>query len=146
MARKISSQSVETAGQIHSAAIHLLRKLRREDDASGLSAPRLSALSVIVFSGPIALGDLAAAEQVRPPTMTRIVDALAAQALITRIRNPQDRRSVQIAATRSGRTLLHAGRERRVHALAAQIALLSAREQKLLRDAADTLKKLIASI
>ena len=67
------------ADVLHSAAIHLLRKLRREDAASGLNAPRLSALSVVVFAGPVTLGELAGAEQVRPPTMTRIVDALAEQ-------------------------------------------------------------------
>jgi len=60
------------ADQLHSAAIHLLRQLRKEDDTSGLSAPRLSALSVVVFGGPLTLGALARAEQVRPPTMTRI--------------------------------------------------------------------------
>ena len=51
------------ADRLHSTAIHLLRRLRVEDDASGLTAPRLSALSVIVFGGPLTLGELAAAEQ-----------------------------------------------------------------------------------
>ncbi len=51
--------SRELADRLHSAAIHLLRRLRREDDASGLPAPQLSALSVIVFGGPIAIGALA---------------------------------------------------------------------------------------
>jgi hypothetical protein len=65
------------ADRVHSAAIHLLRRLRREDDRWGLSAPRLSALSVLVFGGrALTLGELAAAEQVRPPTMTRLVSAL----------------------------------------------------------------------
>src|SRR6185295_4232056 len=69
------------ADALHSAAIHLLRTLRREDDASGLSAPRLSALSVVVFGGPLSLAGLAAAEQVKPPTMSRIVDALVERGL-----------------------------------------------------------------
>ena len=64
------------ADRLHSAAIHLLRRLRREDDASGQSAPRLSALSVLVFGGPQTIGALAAAEQVRVPTMSRVVAAL----------------------------------------------------------------------
>src|ERR1700722_9209081 len=102
MARKKSDNSQEIADRIHSAAIHLLRKLRREDDASGFSAPRLSALSVVVFAGPVSLGELAAAEQVRPPTMTRIVDALARQGLVTRRKNARDGRSIQIAATVEG--------------------------------------------
>jgi DNA-binding MarR family transcriptional regulator len=146
MARKKSDNSQEIADRIHSAAIHLLRKLRREDDASGLSAPRLSALSVVVFAGPVSLGELAAAEQVRPPTMTRIVDALARQGLVTRRKNARDGRSIQIAATVEGRQLLFEGRERRVRALAKQIADLSADERAILDDAVDTLRKVISAI
>lgn len=86
MTKKISRESQDLADQIHSVSIHLLRKLRREDRGSGLSAPRLSALSVIVFAGPVTLGALATAEQVRPPTMTRIVNALEAQDLVTRVK------------------------------------------------------------
>ncbi|MDQ3996553.1 MAG: hypothetical protein M3303_05995, partial [Gemmatimonadota bacterium] len=70
--------ATELADRLHSAAIHLLRRLRREDARTGLSGPRLSALSVVVFAGPLTLGELAAAEQVRPPTMTRLVRALEA--------------------------------------------------------------------
>jgi DNA-binding MarR family transcriptional regulator len=146
MARKNFDNSQEIADRIHSAAIHLLRKLRREDDASGLNAPRLSALSVIVFAGPVTLGDLAAAEQVRPPTMTRIVGALATQGLVTRRKSANDGRSVQIAATAAGRKLLFEGRERRVRALSTQIAALSATERAALSEAVETLKKVIAAI
>ena len=74
--RSRKAEPAELADQLHSAAIHLLRQLRKEDDASGLSAPRLSALSVVVFGGPVTLGQLARAEQVRPPTMTKIVTGL----------------------------------------------------------------------
>src|SRR5688572_17075132 len=81
-----------TADRLHSAAIHLLRRLRREDAKTGLSAPRLSALSVVVFAGPLTLGELAAAEQVRPPTMTRLVSALEAEGLVTRETDPDDGR------------------------------------------------------
>ena len=89
----------EVAGRLHSTAIRLLRTLRREDDGSGLSAPRLSALSVVVFAGPLSLAELAAAEQVQPPTMSRIVDALVERGLVTREAKPGDRRSVEISAT-----------------------------------------------
>src|SRR5271170_3531732 len=114
MKNKLSVNSYQLAGQLHSAAIHLLRKLRREDDISGLNAPRLSALSVIVFGGPLSLGDLAAAEQVRPPTMTRIVNALADQGLVIKKQNANDGRSTLLIATPAGKKLLMAGRERRV--------------------------------
>src|SRR6516165_5444884 len=98
MAREISPNAQELADHLHSAAIHLLRRLRRKDDPTGLNAPRLSALSVIVFAGPITLGDLARAEQVRPPTMTRIVDALLALGLAVKEPHPEDRRSTLISA------------------------------------------------
>src|SRR3954470_24959780 len=102
------------ADRLHSAAIHLLRRLRREDDASGLGAPRLSALSVVVFGGPIAVGALAAGEQVRVPTMSRLVASLEGDGLVRRIPDPADRRVVRIEATEAGRALLFAGRARRV--------------------------------
>lgn len=146
MSTQISEESQILADQLHSAAIHLLRKLRREDAASGLNAPRLSALSVVVFAGPVSLGDLAGAEQVRPPTMTRIVDALAEQGLVVKKRNAKDGRSTLIHATTSGKKLLMQGRERRVRALAAQIAALNAGDREALGDAAEIMRRVIAAI
>ena len=87
---------------LHSTAIRLLRSVRRVDESSGLTAPRLSALSVIVFNGPITLGKLAEAEQVRPPTMTRIVNALVQKALVVKAQDPADGRVILISATTSG--------------------------------------------
>jgi DNA-binding MarR family transcriptional regulator len=143
MANKSSIDAQRLADQLHSAAIHLLRKLRREDAESGLSAPRLSALSVIVFAGPVTLGDLAAAEQVRPPTMTRIVDALAEKGLAIRRRNAKDGRSTLITATAAGKKLLLEGRERRVRALARQIATLSTEDQAAIKRTAEILRQVI---
>lgn len=146
MANKISTDSQIIADQIHSEAIHLLRKLRREDAAGGLNAPRLSALSVIVFAGPVTLGDLAAAEQVRPPTMTRIVDALEEQKLVTRKRNEADGRSTQITATPAGRKLLMLGCARRVRPLAEHIAALAPADRAKIKDAVEILNQVIAAI
>ena len=131
-----------TADRLHSAAIHLLRRLRRVDDASGLTAPRLSALSVLVFGGPTTLGALAAAEQVRPPTMTRLVAALERLGLATRAPDPTDGRAVVVSATARGRRLLEEGRGRRVAALAARVAALPARERAALADALPVLEAL----
>src|SRR5690349_19544850 len=121
-ARKAATMTTDdpavVADRLHSAAIHLLRRLRREDDASGLSAPRLSALSVVVFGGPTTLGALAAAEQVRPPTMTRVVQSLEHDGLVKRESVEGDARSVLITATPRGVRLLREGRARRVKRLA----------------------------
>ena len=122
----------EIATRLHSASIGLLRSLRRADDDSGLSAPRLSALSVIVFAGPLSLHALASAEQVRPPTMSRIVDALVEAGLVTRETRAEDRRSVSIAATEQGVKLMEAGRDRRVRLLAGRLTALADSEIRAL--------------
>ncbi len=117
------------ADQLHSAAIGLLRQLRREDDAIGITAPRLSALSVVVFAGPLTLGQLAAAEQVKPPTMTRIVTGLEEDGLVERREDASDGRLTQIHATAKGRRILHAGRAQRVRTLAAAVECLDRRHR-----------------
>jgi DNA-binding MarR family transcriptional regulator len=140
------TNSQNIADQLHSAAIHLLRTLRKEDEGSGLNAPRLSALSVIVFGGPVTLGDLAAAEQVRPPTMTRIVNALEEKGLVLKKQNANDGRSTLLSATSTGKKLLMEGRARRVRALAKQIAGLTHEQRSALQEAAEILKEVVRTI
>ena len=135
MSKRRSSDSEEIAEGLHSVAIRLLRRLRKQDESSGLNAPRLSALSVIVFGGQITLRDLAAAEQVRPPTMTRIVNALVEQGLVMRKPNAEDGRSVLLSATVAGKRLLVAGRRRRVRSLTGEIERLSERERGVVAEA-----------
>jgi DNA-binding MarR family transcriptional regulator len=143
-ARPAASRPAEQlADRLHSAAIHLLRRLRREDDATGLSAPRLSALSVVVFAGPLTLGELAAAEQVRPPTMSRLVSALEARGLVTREMDTRDRRLTRIRATAKGKALLARGRARRVGVLARQLRALSPRQLATLDRAVAVLERVI---
>lgn len=131
-----------TAEQLHSAAIHLLRRLRVEDRATGLTGPRASALSVIVFGGPITMTALAAAEQVRPPSMTRLVQELARDGLVEVVPDPEDGRVRRILATARGRTLLEEGRDRRVARLTEALASLRPRERRLLGTAAELLERL----
>jgi len=133
----------DVAARLHSSAIRLLRAMRREDDGSGLSAPRLSALSVIVFGGPMSLAELAAAEQVRPPTMSRIVEALVGLGLVTRVAKPGDRRSVEIAATADGVQLLEAGRERRVRALVGRLGKLADSERRALARGVEIMERVV---
>jgi len=139
----VQDDAERTADRLHSAAIHLLRRLRREDAQSGLSAPRLSALSVLVFGGPLTLGELANAEQVRPPTMTRLVTALEADGLVTREPDASDGRVTRIRATPNGRTLLLRGRARRVAALTAEVRALAPDEREVLDAAVTVLEGVI---
>ena len=131
---------IQIADRLHSAAIHLLRNIRASDSESGLSPARLSALSVLVFGGPVTIGGLAAAEQVRPPTMTRLVDGLVHDGLASREAHT-DRRSCVVRATGKGTKLLHAARRRRVARLARGINLLKAEERAALGRAAPILER-----
>ena len=135
----------ELADQLHSAAIHLLRLLRKEDDASGLSAPRLSALSVVVFGGPVTLGQLARAEQVRPPTMTKIVTGLENDGLVNRKADAHDGRLTRIVATARGQRILVEGRARRVKSLTQAVERLNEAELAQLDSGIQVFRKLIAA-
>jgi DNA-binding MarR family transcriptional regulator len=125
----------DLADRLHSTAIHLLRQVRVQDSATGLAPARLSALSVLVFGGAMSLNQLAQAEQVRPPTMSRIVDALESDGLARRTVNPEDRRAVVIEATERGTAILWRGRKRRVKFLARHLSRLSEEERKKIGDA-----------
>jgi DNA-binding MarR family transcriptional regulator len=116
------------ADRLHSAALHLLRRLRTEDDALGVSPPRLSALSVVVFAGPIGIGALATTEGVAAPTMSRLVDGLERDGLVRRAPDPDDARGVLVRSTAKGRRVLMTGRRHRVAALARGLASLNSEE------------------
>jgi DNA-binding MarR family transcriptional regulator len=135
------SSQTELADRLHSAAIHVLRRVAREDSASGLGGPALSALSVVVFGGPLSLGKLAEAEQVRPPTMTRTVQGLEAAGLVEREPDERDGRIVNIRATAKGVETLQAARARRVAALAASLAELGERDLRTLERAAELMER-----
>ena len=132
----------ELAARVHGAALHLLRRLAQEDRATGVSAPRLSALSVLVFGGPRTIGSLAAIEGVTPPTMTRLVAAMTADGLVERLPDATDRRIVRVQASAAGRSTLLRGRDRRVATLAAMVAPLTPKERRRL-DAAATIVELM---
>lgn len=135
-------RTARLADRLHSASIHLLRRLRVHDAGTGLTSSRLSALSVVVHAGPLRMSDLAAAEQVRPPTISRLVGDLEAEGLVRRTADPGDGRVQRVEATAAGRRLLEAGRARRVEALASRIEALAAEEQSTLEAAADILERL----
>lgn len=129
----------DVADRLHSVAIHLLRRAAEEDRASGISRARLSALSVVVFAGPLTLGALAEAEGVRSATMTGIVNGLERDGLVRRRPHGSDRRAVRVEATPAGRRLLERARTRRIGRVAARLDDLSPEDVELLARAADVL-------
>jgi len=135
-------EALEAADRLHSAAIHLLRRLRIRDRELGVGPAQLSALSVLVFGGPKSLASLAEAEQVKPPTMSRIVAGLARAKLVYRRTDRQDRRALIIAATEKGVRIMQEGRSRRVKALAAVVRGLPRQEIARLRQAAQAMEQL----
>lgn len=131
----------ELAVALHSAAIHLLRRVRRRDAESGLSPARLSALSVLVFGGPMRISQLARAEGVRTPTMTPIVAALESDGLVTREVDGQDARASILRPTALGRRLMAEGRARRIADLSAELRALSKEERDVLKRAAGLMQQ-----
>lgn len=127
---------VAVADAMHSAAIHLLRRVRQEDNRTGISPARMSALSVLAFAGPMRVSDLARVEQVKPPTMTRIVAALVAQGLVRRRPVAGDARAVILEPTRLGAKVMKDGRRRRVERLAAALKQLTTDDLDVLARAA----------
>jgi len=137
-----SKTSLQAAEALHSGAIRVLRMVRAEDAQAGIGPGQLSALSVLVFAGEKTVGELAALEQVQPPTMSRIVDGLVQKKLVERVSSANDRRSVQITATPAGRKLLLAGRDRRVRALAKRFEALTKKEVETLLAAAEIMGRI----
>jgi len=137
-----STFSFRVAEAVHAASIRVLRIVRAEDIKAGIGPAQLSALSVLVFLGAKTMGELAEAEQVKPPTMSRIVEGLVRQNLAERATEAGDRRSLRIAATTKGRRLLLAGRNRRVRALAKRLEQLKDEDLRILEAAAHTLGRI----
>ena len=127
--KKLDAEVVDLADRLHSTAIHLLRHVRVEDRASGIGPAQLSALSILVFGGSKSLKQLAAIEQVKPPTMVRIVQGLVGQRLVTARTDKEDARKLQISATARGRGLMQRARLRRVESLARMLEQKSVAER-----------------
>jgi DNA-binding MarR family transcriptional regulator len=133
------------AGRLHSTAIHLLRRVRVVDGESGLSAARLSALSVLVFGGSRPVGELAAAEQVTAATMSRLVSALEAEGLVARTGDADDARRVVVSATPAGVRTLENARARRVASLTEVLERIPPDEEARVAEAVGILERVLAA-
>jgi DNA-binding MarR family transcriptional regulator len=132
----------EAADRIHSAAIHLLRRVREVDAAAmGLSPARASALSVLVFGGSRSLTELAGAERVTAATMSKLVTGLEQERLVRRYPDVNDARAIRIEATAKGRMLLERGRARRLDLLERLLSEATDDEVEAVRVAAEAVER-----
>jgi DNA-binding MarR family transcriptional regulator len=109
-----SNERRRVAEQLHSAAIYVLRYAREADRQSTLGPAQLSALSVLKYGGPCTIGELASAEQVAPPTMTRIIQALEARGFVRLKRSSKDARVTICEVSSSGIAILKKARKARL--------------------------------
>lgn len=137
-----SASQRDVANRLHSAAIHLLRRARRTDPLTGVSPAQLSALSVLM-SGPKTLGALAAAEQVRPPTMSRLVSEMERAGVARKVADREDARVVRVHATSKGLRALSRGRAMRIEAIERLLSDLDADELGILQRAVGTIEELL---
>ena len=122
------------ASQLRVSVVRLSRRLRSEREPSNeLSVGAISVLGVLIREGDLTIGQLAAHERVQPPSMTRIVSALAEQGYVDRRASTEDGRSVIVTLAAKGRETLLADRRRRDAWLAKELRTLTAEERDLLR-------------
>jgi DNA-binding MarR family transcriptional regulator len=137
-----TSERSQLAARLRLVVTRLNRRLRTHAD-SGLSASAMAALATIGRRGPLPLGELAALEGVRPPTMSVTVAALDAEGLVRREPDPVDRRVARAALTAKGKVRLQQSRTRKTAYLAAQLEALEPDELRVLERAAAILERLL---
>ena len=142
---KQDARTADVAFRLNSVAIHLVRRARQADRALGIPPGQLSALSVLVFGGDRTIAELAAAEQVKSPTMTRIVDGLERVGLAVRQPHPEDARAVVVRATAKGRRLMDKGRQSRVAVIAALLDPMPAADLSAIERAVSALTRSLAT-
>jgi DNA-binding MarR family transcriptional regulator len=130
------------ADALHSAAIHLLRGVRKQDEQTGVGPAQLSALSVLVFAGALRLTELARVEQVKAPTMSKVVGILEGRGLVRRYADRDDARAVRLEATHKGRQLLQRGRQMRVERIANALGRATTEEIEVLATAASIIERI----
>jgi len=130
------------ADELAIMAVRLIRWLRVADESPSLSGPEASALAAIIYSGGLSPSALADLEQVRRPTVTRTINALAERGLVERRPDLSDKRAIRIEATERGRALWQTGQLRKIAPLTERIAGLSAEERDQLEAVWPLLKRI----
>jgi|SRR5947208_3306511 len=135
-------RDAELAARLRLAVTRLSRRLRHQGE-TGISASQLSALATVDRCGPMTLGDLAAAEQVQPPSMTRIVARLEEAGLVARQVCREDRRVARVRVTGTGRELLQPSRTRKDAYLARRLRTLDNADRTVMAEVVGILEQLL---
>ena len=133
------------ASALRLSVMRLARRMRRERADTSLTLSQLAALATLERHGPLTPRELAAAERVQPPSMTRLLASLVTAGLVTRTDHPTDRRQVLLAASPEGVALLREDRRRRDAWLAQRLRELEPEDREVLRRAAAVLDRLASS-
>jgi DNA-binding MarR family transcriptional regulator len=136
----VTVDRAQLAGRLRLVVTRLNRRLRQQGE-SGLSPSAFSALATVSRSGSVSLGELAALEGVKPPSITSTVAALEAAGLVARVADAADRRVTRVTATPRGRLRLLRSRTRKTAYLADRLAGLDERQLRVLQEAAEILER-----
>jgi DNA-binding MarR family transcriptional regulator len=142
MATRTSSVDTRAAARLQLAVMRLARRLRQQAP-EGITPSQLSALSTLFVRGALTLGELAEAERVRPPTMTRIVGGLEESGLVERTRDEKDRRCARVVLTKLGRTFVERSRTKKTAYLVGRLKDLSEEDVTALERATEILEKVV---
>lgn len=137
-----STVETETAARLRLAVTRLHRALRQQVVA-GLTPAQTATLATVERLGSPTLGELASAERVQPPSMTRMVAALESAGMIERELDAADRRIARVTTTADGRRTLQRIRSLRTALLVKRMRRLSASERRSLTEALSVLERLV---
>ena len=132
----------QLAGRLRLVVTRLNRRLRQQGEV-GMGASSFSALATVSRRGSVSLGELAALEGVKPPSITTTVAALESKGLVSRVADPTDRRVTRVTITPRGRLRLLRSRTRKTAYLAARLEALDERQLRVLEEAATILERAI---
>ncbi|WP_438939196.1 MarR family winged helix-turn-helix transcriptional regulator [Cellulomonas citrea] len=121
------------------------RRVKAERGDAGLPDPQFNVLAMLHAHGAMTPGQLAEAERIQPPSMTRTVNCLVELGLVAKTEHPTDGRQVLVDLTEAGRAEVHETRRRRDAWLTGRLSQLTADERARLGEAVELLRRIAAS-
>jgi DNA-binding MarR family transcriptional regulator len=143
MPSAVTTDTVTVADALRPVLLRVGRELRREARAVGISPEQVSLLVAIKHAPGLGIRDLAAHERISPPALTKHVDRLERDGLVTRTPSPTDGRRIGLGLTEEGQRVLRRVRSRRTAWLATRLRGLDADELAAVEAAIEPLSRLL---